>query len=142
MAKQFNTTHKMLIATSTSCANLIQQFLEEYQYTYEYSSINLDFEDKPIVGRETQFPDNVLRAVLKNNGVEDGKKVIFLIPKSDIDGELFKSEWLLFEKEFAVKITHTTHNVSIGLNKGKKVHQGRSRTTTSKSVERKWKVTS
>lgn len=119
MSKQYNMTHKMLVATSPEEVASITQFLEDFHYEYQYCSLGLTVNGDPELGEETIYPKGVVFAVLKNNNIKDGSKAIFLISTHDIDSDLFKSEITLFEREKSFKFSHTQHNVSIGHNKAK-----------------------
>jgi len=140
MQKQYSTTHKMLVAYTTEEACLITRFLNEYHYEYQYSLLGIEVDNEQLLGRETTYPKGVVFAVLKNNNIKDGKKVVFLIARDDIDNDLFKSELALFEKEINLRIEHTQHNVSIGLSKANKPCIDRNLNSTSQSVGKRWKA--
>lgn len=140
MPKQYDMTHKMLVANTSGEAALISGFLEEFHYEYEYCELGVEINNNTDLGIETTYPKGVVFAVLKNNNIKDSNKVIFLISKDDLDSDLFKREIALFEKERNLKFAHTQHNVSIGHSKANKKSSGRNQKHTSKSVGEKWVI--
>jgi len=138
MAKQYNMTHQMFVANSMEEAQLVRSFMEEFCYEYQYVDLGINIDNNNALGTVTEYPKGVVFAVLKNNNIREGKKFIFFVDKEQLDLGLFKGELSLFEKEQGLQITHTLHNVSIGVNKSSQPHNTRNRNNTSKSVGEKW----
>jgi hypothetical protein len=125
----------MLVCNSDKAARQMERFFEDYHYDYEYAELGISVNTDSLLGVETRYPKNIVKAVLKNNNIKDSEsKVIYLISREYLDKALFDSEVELFQREINEVISHTQYNVSIGFSGAKGQNRGHVKTNTRKSV--------